>query len=378
MDTYEFMLRKLQRKEAKQKSEAARRQRQLEESEALLRPHSRPLRFNQAESSTEEEQESAPNHSVPAPRRTQENSRAVARQTGESFPSTVNKNAGQAGKSYSPSAAFHVSCSNSPASSTARANQRLTEDSSDDDDMDLVEVFKARELASIRSTVISSTPPRPTLMDRRIDDSLGSESVHKRKSPRNPFTLSTFHAAKQPPRDVAIKSTNNESDDLWSDSDNNEEPTKKAKTERVPKSLKLLQSRKKRPNEEAERGLNRILPSMKNLEQSLQDITEDEDFNVDLTELKPVFDFPRFGPLDFEPFVLNPGHLGIESPICVPASISRYLPLYQKEGIQFMYNQAVTSGHGAVLGDGEFRSFRYILSLVFGSVIQLIDFFCFF
>jgi hypothetical protein len=63
---------------------------------------------------------------------------------------------------------------------------------------------------------------------------------------------------------------------------------------------------------------------------------------------KPDFPNPTFGPFANEPMILNnsenfEGHQ-------VPASISRFLPDFQREGIQFIY-KAISSGNGVVLGD---------------------------
>ena len=63
--------------------------------------------------------------------------------------------------------------------------------------------------------------------------------------------------------------------------------------------------------------------------------------------LHPTFDQPKFGPFAEEPLVLN-GANGWSHQ--VPASISRYLPDYQREGIEFLY-KVMSSGKGAILGD---------------------------
>ena len=70
-------------------------------------------------------------------------------------------------------------------------------------------------------------------------------------------------------------------------------------------------------------------------------------------ELMPYFVRPIFGPSELEPLQL----VGLNS--CgrhhqVPASISRYLKPYQREGVTFMYNKAIMLKRGVILGDGEY------------------------
>jgi hypothetical protein len=68
-------------------------------------------------------------------------------------------------------------------------------------------------------------------------------------------------------------------------------------------------------------------------------------------ELKPNFSHPKFGPFALQPLVL--GSIDKEDHVYeVPASISRYLPDHQREGIQFLFHQAIAKRRGAILGDG--------------------------
>lgn len=62
--------------------------------------------------------------------------------------------------------------------------------------------------------------------------------------------------------------------------------------------------------------------------------------------LKPTFDSPRFGPFALQPLVLD------ESDYKVPAAIARYLPDFQRKGIQFVH-KTLTEHGGAILGDGK-------------------------
>lgn len=99
----------------------------------------------------------------------------------------------------------------------------------------------------------------------------------------------------------------------------------------------------------------------------------DKDTAALQAELKPDFERPKFGPFAFEPLrmiaaapcvseerpavgVMGPdaGAVGDDQDTMeeaqVPASINRFLPNYQQEGIRFLYN-LVSSKRGGILGD---------------------------
>jgi hypothetical protein len=377
MDAY----RRFQRKKEKERLAQDRRERQEREQEELRRrANARLLGLSQAshsgdENDTPPKHDNSPKHIEPTARRTQENSMPLARPAEKLFSSTAHTSAKQAESSHSQ--VSQVSWS-SPNSSKARAKRRLADDSSsedDDDDFDLLafssvaqpkkpvasSLAHPQKPAAIKSPSIPSPPSRTSQV--HIDSSLTSEPVHKRKSPRNPHTMSL--AVQSPVQAVPFQLTNkNNDDDLWSDMDNEEEPINKSKAERDAKSLKK-KPKKSRAYVEYDRDPSDPLSKKSRLE-------DDEDAEIDPTEEKPFFDNPKFGPLEFEPFVLNPGNLGIESPICVPATISRYLPLYQKEGIKFLYDRAITSEHGAVLGDGKFAQFLFVSVIEDGFTFALL------
>jgi len=85
------------------------------------------------------------------------------------------------------------------------------------------------------------------------------------------------------------------------------------------------------------------------------DDDDDDDENMDAetkamrNKQHPEFANPHFGPFANEPFVLQNLKTGDVGPHQVPASLSRYLPVYQREGIQFLYNNIV-NGLGVILG----------------------------
>ncbi len=73
------------------------------------------------------------------------------------------------------------------------------------------------------------------------------------------------------------------------------------------------------------------------------------DMGGSVDELHPIFENPKFGPYEpMEPLVLS--NTENEPPIEVPASLSRYLAPFQKEGIRFIYD-CLARQSGAILGD---------------------------
>jgi hypothetical protein len=69
---------------------------------------------------------------------------------------------------------------------------------------------------------------------------------------------------------------------------------------------------------------------------------------------KPSFDCPKFGPYSLpSPFLLRSDN--DDEVYEVPVNICRYLPEYQREGIEFMYRCGICNKKGAILGDGTLR-----------------------
>ena len=83
-----------------------------------------------------------------------------------------------------------------------------------------------------------------------------------------------------------------------------------------------------------------------------------------MTRSHPYFDHPKFGPYDPPvPFVLRSSDTDDKESnqtilehghYQVPASINRYLPDYQRAGIEFMYRCGIVTKGGAILGDGTY------------------------
>ena len=123
-------------------------------------------------------------------------------------------------------------------------------------------------------------------------------------------------------------------DALWDDSDDEKETSSEKKDKK-----------KKKKTERKRRGSRDFAAAPSHFPQ------DDYDNGVVLDELKPEFRCPKFEPKPLEPLLLGPEQVSTRHQ--VPASISRYLPDYQREGVQFMYDQAVVKHEGAILGDGK-------------------------
>lgn len=141
-------------------------------------------------------------------------------------------------------------------------------------------------------------------------------------TPRNPITLmkAQYELTQESTRFPPI-STDNE--DLWSD--------REAEEIHSPQKKVLI-------------GENNVIHATK---LSTSDSNTPEFTNMNSSELKPEFTtFSKFGPFAFEPLPLEPFDDGLS----VPASINRYLPEFQREGVKFLY-QALKHMNGAILGE---------------------------
>jgi hypothetical protein len=73
-----------------------------------------------------------------------------------------------------------------------------------------------------------------------------------------------------------------------------------------------------------------------------------------LEDLHPNFENPKFGPYELEPLLLSNDQ--VDTVVQVPASLSRYLAPFQKEGVRFMY-ECLARKSGVILGDEMVRGF---------------------
>ncbi len=148
-----------------------------------------------------------------------------------------------------------------------------------------------------------------------------------------------------------IPKRKSQNEDLWTDSDGEENRTEENK---------LKRSKRKFNQENSHRHQH------SNLTTSPFHIDDRKKISVDFdaNELKPTFSNPKLGPPSkLEPFILrkecnesdfslyNNNSSEEKAPFHeVPASINRYLLDYQREGIQFLYS-LVVQNKGAILGD---------------------------
>ena len=184
----------------------------------------------------------------------------------------------------------------------------------DDDEDDPLE-------ALIRKQTVARKLSRGTTGDDDDDDPLETlireKKLARKRPPRNPITQMNKSLFQKSP---IVQQDSGDQDALWSDSDNDDDE-------------KTRPSHRKKRNRESSGGLAAIRAF------------EALDSAVDESELKPELPNAHFGPFELEPLVLSDNH-------AVPASMNRYLPNYQQEGIRFMYQRTVDSSHhGVILGD---------------------------
>jgi hypothetical protein len=145
-----------------------------------------------------------------------------------------------------------------------------------------------------------------------------------------------------------------EVESLWSDSDNEvgqaSEVTRKRKrgteASTPPTAKRTSKSEKK-----AKLSTTMASPSLllDTIDEGLggDDDDQNDEMEQKALHLMPNFANPKFGPFDTRPLVLKYS----DGEHIVPASITRYLKPYQKEGVAFMHARVVGDG-GAILGDG--------------------------
>ena len=158
--------------------------------------------------------------------------------------------------------------------------------------------------------------------------------------------------------------------DLWGDSDN--ESPKKDLNGDDEEEEEDQANQKKNGSKRRGRKLGNAAENSKHRKSFAAPQSDDEDFENEAeleTKLKPNFDKPKWPPTALEPFVLTrEDEEGTQDQI--PASMSRYIQGYQKEGVRFLHS-IVTDGVGAVLGDdmGECRTHHNGQILFFLHVI---------
>ena len=268
----------------------------------------------------------------------------------------------------------------------AAPTKEITSDSDDDFDARLLASFDQQPPKKASPKTPPPTRKQPSQKYASLDSSDVDEALHKRErldksltddssdeedsSPsrkgeiRNPITLEKEERAKFAALNSRPKPTiQNDVDDLWDMSEPEEQPEKKKKVK--PKKVKNV-----KPNNPTKRRSGSSLSYYhKKSRQFRNDFDEDEINNgyyddrlcfidqelrqlieqKDLTGLEsmahPFLEFPSFES-NFESLEMGKG----ESRHLVPASLSRYLFDYQKEGVRFLHN-CLTKRMGSVLGD---------------------------
>ena len=132
-------------------------------------------------------------------------------------------------------------------------------------------------------------------------------------------------------------------------------PKKKSTTSRYRKE-KASPDDDTKPSPKKKRGRERNNESVLDFDDG--DSRGEEDYGGSVEDLHPIFENPKFGPYEpMEPLVLSKDDN--VPPIQVPASLSRYVAPFQKEGIRFMYD-CLARQSGVILGDEMVRSFFII------------------
>jgi hypothetical protein len=149
---------------------------------------------------------------------------------------------------------------------------------------------------------------------------------------------------------------------LWSDSDislakseekvkrKRSKPDKESDTQKSKKSGRSKEMQHTTDGEEHEIAANNVTSCFACL---------DDDDEIIEHEIKPTFTNPKFGPFECIPLLLTVQTSVVDNGMPtldhfeVPASINRYLKEYQRDGIRFVFEKAITNRNGAILGDGK-------------------------
>jgi hypothetical protein len=178
-------------------------------------------------------------------------------------------------------------------------------------------------------------PPTEPVVSK--EDAKVTSSNTAAKTPRNPLILMKQEYDMESVRKMSpasLRRSSGSNQHLWSDSEDE----------------------KDRPSKFTSRGSSRSKGGLGQKRDSTMGALETftstykSDDNLGSKE-KPIFDRPKFGPFVASPFILRSIDESDET-YEVPASICRYLPDYQREGIEFMYRCGICTKRGAILGDG--------------------------
>lgn len=262
--------------------------------------------------------------------------------------------------------------------------KEITSDSDDDFDARLLASFDQQPPKKAPPKTPPSTRKQPPQKYTSLDSSDVDEALHKRErldkslmddssdeedsSPsrkgeiRNPITLEKEERAKFAALNSRPKpAIQNDVDDLWDMSEPEEQPEEQAEKKKKVKpnksstkrrsgsSLSYYHKKKSRQfrNDSDTDEINNGYydDRLCFIDQDLRQLIEQKDLTGLESMEHPFLEFPSFES-NFEPLEMGEG----QSRHLVPASLSRYLFDYQKEGVRFVHN-CLTSRMGSVLGD---------------------------
>jgi hypothetical protein len=269
-------------------------------------------------------------------------------------------------------------------SSSAKQKLSVLDIESDDETEEILARAQKREEEKRRTQSMSSNPTTTTLASKNRTD-----VIKKRTRPRNPFTLmkeeddcfeNIYQVNKRnASRNLFQNDANNNS--LWSDdSDDEEEKNRRNSKMAITTTKKRKSKGRKSPdnvhwnataNQTSLASKSAYVNNVDEIDRNGIDQEEEDDDRYDSQEpTHPYFHDPKFGPYDPPvPFVLRSSDSADDNEMDdtdqqnqttdeshhsyqVPASINRYLPDYQRAGIEFMYRCGIVTKGGAILGDG--------------------------
>jgi len=181
------------------------------------------------------------------------------------------------------------------------------------------------------------------------DSETDEKPERSQKVAKNPLTrqergLSDFNDAIDQIKSinkVRMSKRGNYNGDIWDDISSDDEICVRLDNSPQERTTKRIKKESKRLLLKAE--LNKKCDSKR------QEESNDEEYSISEHDLKPNIENPKLGPpSSLEPLILQKeNHDVIYS---VPASINRYLPEYQREGIIFLFRHIIQN-RGAILGD---------------------------
>ncbi|KAL3912179.1 MAG: hypothetical protein SGILL_006986, partial [Bacillariaceae sp.] len=266
-------------------------------------------------------------------------------------------------------------------SSGKRKTSRKDHDESMESESESGSDSRKRRSSSSRKKKLSKRRQREESSGSESSDS-GSDSSsyearrrrRKKKHPRNPLAQERQEQKDaalrklQSPASSSKKPSQDDSDDgFMSDCDPPavepaaEEPTKAKKKRDLSGSADSGENKKRKKRKKSRRDYDRDDDVSREL--SYDNGYGNDDFDDDnVDHLHPIFEDPKFPPSELTPLILGDTD-GKE--VSVPASLSRYLAPFQKEGVEFLY-KVLSRNSGVILGD----------DMVLGKTIQVIALLC--